>query len=267
MAEVPAVSNEISNEIVGTQTQAPTRTEQDDFAELLENEKHKTLTTPIPSVNLQSLFSVPLGNTAKFDVSASAAPSHTGSDQKLREISDMKRTQRSDQQAKTDKDNINKSAQVQDDRKVQQVKASEQAVQDMSKAIIGELELGPQFTDSIASATKASGSLSALDIDDLVSQINDKIKFLQDNGKIELSMNLKPEGLGSILMSVTSNRGIVSINLYADALTKRTLDDRLPELERALKSANLLVGDLKVLQDGRRRNNQRDNSSDLLYNA
>lgn len=269
MAEVPAVSNGVPdiNEIAGAQTGSPEKTDQDGFAEMLDNEKRKTLSIPVPSFNLQTLFSVPLNSSANFDSGAGVVATRTETGTQGRAVAAQKIPEQASTGVKSDKEHKINPTSAQDDQKVQQNKAADQAMQNISKALIGEMEITPQFFDAIEEAKESSATIGDVDINDLVSQIKDKIKFLQDGGKIELSMTLKPDGMGSILLSVTSNKGIVSINLYADSQTKRTLDDSLPELERALKSANIAVGDLKVTPDGRRRNNARENPADMLYNA
>lgn len=266
MAEVPAVS--VSKDTAETPVASQIKPEQTGFDALLEDEKKKIVASPIPSFNLQSLFNVPLNVSTGINVDNAAASyaAHTSLDPKMRETADQARPERSDTDYKSEKESRTRSDTVQNDQKVQQNKAADQAMQNISRALISDFEITPQFFDAMSAASEGSEAIGTLDMNDLISQIKDKIKFIQDNGKIELSMALKPDGLGSILLSITSNKGIISINIYADALAKRTLDDRLPELEKALKLANLAIGDLKVLPDGRHKNNAQDYLSDLLYN-
>lgn len=105
-----------------------------------------------------------------------------------------------------------------------------------------------------------------MDIDDLVSQIKDKIKFLQDNGKMELTIELKPENLGTVLMSVSSSKGVLTINIFADQAAKSALQENMKELERSFELAHLNVKELNIQLGDGKKNNKGENLADLLYN-
>ncbi len=150
-------------------------------------------------------------------------------------------------------ENAVKAGETSKEAKAEQIKFTANAI---NRTFAGELELSPDFYDSLISAKNKIDALRMIDVDDLIAQIKNKIKFLSENGKIELSIELKPENLGTILMSISSNRGVLSINIFADQAAKQALEENIAELERALKRADLYVEDLRILSDGGNKHNK-----------
>ncbi|MFH1386174.1 MAG: flagellar hook-length control protein FliK [bacterium] len=87
-----------------------------------------------------------------------------------------------------------------------------------------------------------------LDMQSLIDQIAEQVKMVKGKGKTELSMTLKPAELGDILLTLTSNAGAVSIQIQATQETKKLIDAKKEELERALKSAKIELAQLKIME-------------------
>ncbi len=88
--------------------------------------------------------------------------------------------------------------------------------------------------------------LSKLDLQFLIDQIISQVKLVKDKGKVELSLGLKPENLGEILLTLTSRAGMVSIQIQAPEETRKLLEAELKELESALKKAKVNLEDIKI---------------------
>lgn len=198
-------------------------------------------------VNLQSLFNVPASSGAETDKAAgkvgsdlaATMPSQRSSFETNR--SDDKLSIKEQKQEQTAK-----AAETQKESKAEQVKFTANA---MNRMFAGELDLSPDLYDAMINAKNSVDSLRRIDVDDLIAQIKDKIKFLSGNGKIELSIELKPGNMGTILMSISSNKGVLSINIFADQAAKQALEENRAELERSLKRADLYVDDLRILSN------------------
>ena len=85
-----------------------------------------------------------------------------------------------------------------------------------------------------------------LDLQALIDQIVEKVKLVKSKGQAELSLTLKPEDLGEIILLITSRSGIVSIQIQASPETKKLIDSQRAELERALKKANVNFDQIQV---------------------
>jgi 3-dehydroquinate dehydratase len=100
--------------------------------------------------------------------------------------------------------------------------------------------------DSLGAAQKK------IDLSQLIDEIVDQVKAVKENSKSELSLALKSDNLGSILLTISRNEGKISIQIVANAETKQYLDDHLSALQDALKNAHLAVGNLNVSVGNRR---------------
>ncbi len=250
MSQVPLINNET------LKTPEPSNVQRgaDDFSDLLEKEKIKTLFPPVLPPNLQSFFNAPLSPGSGTEKAAGRVESFFAASNDVRRnssepaVSDDAREvkeQRKEQAART--------AEAQKETKAEQARFTANAV---NKIFGGELEISPDLYNAVIGAKNRTASLRSVDVDDLISQIKDRIKFLGENGKIELSIELKPENLGTILMNVSSSRGVLSINIFADQAAKQALEENIAELERSLKQADLYVDDLKIFSDGGRKHNK-----------
>lgn len=77
------------------------------------------------------------------------------------------------------------------------------------------------------------------DLQLLIDQIVEQVKLVKGKERTELSLTLKPEELGEILLVLTSRSGTISIQLQTSSETKKLIDSQKEELERALKKAHV----------------------------
>ena len=246
LSQVPAITNET------LKSPEPSNIQRDDdkFLEIFEKEKSKTILPSMLPINFQSFANTPLfkgsnaGNeVSKIENSAALSGGHrqgpaktSGSPERIN-MKEQKQAKPAD------------AAESAKQAKIDQAKNAENII---NKAFMGELEVSPDLYSALLTSKNNSLSLRSIDVDDLVAQIKNKIKFLIDNGKTELSIELKPENLGTVLMSVSSNKGILSINIYADQAAKQALEENIAELERSLKLADLNIEKLNILYDSGR---------------
>ncbi len=85
-----------------------------------------------------------------------------------------------------------------------------------------------------------------LDLQSLIDQIVEQVKLVKGKEKTELSLTLKPEELGEIILTLTSRSGIVSIQIEASAESKKLIDSRKIELEQGLKKAKVAFDEIKI---------------------
>lgn len=105
------------------------------------------------------------------------------------------------------------------------------------------LEASPLFLQ----AQLAGKLLSKLDLQFLIDQILSQVKLVKEKGKVELTLGLKPENLGEILLTLTSRSGMISIQIQAPEETKKIIEAELAELELALKKAKINLEEIKIL--------------------
>ncbi len=89
--------------------------------------------------------------------------------------------------------------------------------------------------------------LIKLDMQSLIDQILTQVQLIKSKGKTEISLGLKPENLGELLLILTSKSGMISIEIQAQDKARKLIEDDLIELELALKKANVNLADIKVL--------------------
>jgi len=246
LPQVPAITNET------LKSPEPSNVQRDDdkFLEIFEKEKTKTNLPSMLPINFRSFASTPLFTGGRKDNEVNKIEGHAAL------ISD-------DHQGPAKASGSIDGTKIKEQKQEQQVNAAEKAKQAkadqarhaeniINKAFMGELELSPDLYSALITSKNNSLSLRSIDVDDLVAQIKNKIKFLLENGRTELSMELKPENLGTVLMSISSNKGIISINIFADQAAKQALEENIAELERSLKLADINVRNLNILyNDGR----------------
>lgn len=214
------------------------------FIQLYEKEKQKILLNAMLPFFSQAFFSVPLNISFDADdmVNKIERYSSINSDRHPEHVkpvrpSDIREPGKEDgKHAVSSKDTVTQAP-------PQQARPANYAV---NRVFAGELELTPEFYTILINSKNKVSSLGKIDVDDLIAQIKNKIKFLQDNGRVELSMELKPGNMGTMLMSITSNKGVISINIFADQAAKEALEENIGELERSLKLANLNVDKLSI---------------------
>jgi len=250
MSQVLAISSETD---VKAPEQNLSRQSSIDFSQLLEDEKRKALFS-FPLSIFQSFFNVPLEFDKKIGNCACKV------EEKSQLNNDPHQNLGYTDRVSQDKNSTDqipaqaaKAEATSKTSNIEQVKFSTNAV---NKIFAGNIELPPDFYNVLITAKNRIATLRKIDVDDLISQIQNKIKMLKENGKVELTIELKPENLGAIMMNISSNKGVLSINIYADKLAREALEDNIKELERSLKMANLNIGSLYVFPDDKRKNNR-----------
>lgn len=260
MSQVPAITSE--TELNKAPEQNRSRQNDFDFDLMLEKEKQK-ISFPYPFSILQSLFNSSFTFSHDMDESVNKIESKpqvsNDPDQKSSNVG------HADEAPAIKNETINTTLFTDAPAKKVQANNIQFTGNAINRLFVGELELSPEFYNMLISTKNKVASLRNVDIDDLVSQIQDKIRFLKENGKIELSIQLRPDSLGSILMSVSSNKGLISINIYADKIAREALEENLKDLEISLKQVHLNIGSLNVFPDEKRKNN-RGELAELLYN-
>jgi len=262
MSQVDAVSNEtaISQDKNGTKSSGQTS---DVFDRILEEEKRKII-VPLSIPQLQSLTLTPSISETKLDASVNKVrDAHETSNDTKKDVPQAAQTVHRSSDKTEKSEERSSAAQAEKTVKAQEIKAVTNA---SNKIFMGQIELDGEFYGNMKIAKDGISSLKGVDLSDLVSQIQDKIKMMKDNGKLELTIQLKPDDMGSVLLSVTSNKGVLSIMIYADKLARQSLDENLADLEISLKRANLNIGSLSVQADGHKKNNNGEYLSELLYN-
>jgi flagellar hook-length control protein FliK len=109
--------------------------------------------------------------------------------------------------------------------------------------LVPNLEASPQ----LFLAQLQGKLLNKLDLQFLVDQILSQVKIVKEKGKVELTLGLKPENLGEILLTLTSRSGMVSIQIQAPEETRKLIEAELKELELALKRAKVNLAEIKIL--------------------
>ncbi|MBN2057362.1 MAG: flagellar hook-length control protein FliK [Candidatus Saganbacteria bacterium] len=89
--------------------------------------------------------------------------------------------------------------------------------------------------------------LARLDLQALVDEIISQVKLVKGKGQVELSLGLKPRELGDILLTLTSRSGMIAIQIEAPEETRKLLQDRLAELETALKKARVNLSGISLV--------------------
>jgi len=89
--------------------------------------------------------------------------------------------------------------------------------------------------------------LSNFDLQFLVDQIVSQMEVVSQKGSAQLSLGLRPGNLGEILLTLTSQSGMVSIQIQVPEELRKLIESSLLELELALKRANINVSEIKVL--------------------
>ena len=252
MVQVEPIANETAKtpEQNGIQPNA----DAENFLELLEKEKSKAVPPAMLPSMMQGLFDVPASFNSDKSGSTGKVGNYSAASNDVNHNSFQ--TNRSDNSSgiKDQKQGTaSKAADPQKEAKADQIKLTANAI---NKIAAGEMDISPDLFSAAITAKNRIASLREISVDDLIDQIKDKIKFMVQNGTSELSMELKPDDLGTILMSVSSSKGVLSINIYADQAVKQALEEHINELERSLKLANLNLGKLALYASDKKEYNR-----------
>lgn len=88
--------------------------------------------------------------------------------------------------------------------------------------------------------------LSKLDLQYLVDQILAQIRLVKEKGRTELTIGLKPDDLGEIILTLIAKSGMISIRIQAPEETRKQLEALRKELEIALKKSNVNLSEIKI---------------------
>ncbi len=252
MTQVEPIANE--NAKTPDQNGIQPSTDADNFLELLEKEKSKTIPGAMLPSMMQGLFDVPSSFNSETSGSTGKIGNYLPASNDMRQSSPQ--TNRIDNSSgikEQKQESTAKTADTQKEARADQIKFTANAI---SKIAAGEMDITPDLYSAAINAKNRIASLREISVDDLIDQIKDKIKFLVRGGASELSVELKPEDLGTILMSVSSSKGVLTINLFADQAVKQVLEENIAELERSLKLANLNFDKLNLYSDKEQKYNR-----------
>lgn len=87
----------------------------------------------------------------------------------------------------------------------------------------------------------------------IVDELIDKIKLVKEGEKISLSLALKPEHLGEMLMNVSMRNGAIFVSIVANQETRDLIEANKAILEESFKRANINLGNLDVSSGGNSR--------------
>jgi flagellar hook-length control protein FliK len=248
MAQIEPVASETAKtpEQNGIQQNA----DADNFLELLEKEKSKTIPAAMLPSMTQGLFNVPSSFNSDATNSTSKIGNYFATSNDLHQSSSQANRIDNSSGIKEQKQASSaRTAETQKEARTDQIKFTANAI---SKIAAGEMDISPDLYNAAINAKNRIASLRGISVDDLIDQIKDKIKFLVQGGASELSVELKPENLGRIVMSVSSSKGVLTINLFADQAVKQALEEHIAELERSLKMANINFDKLNLLTGEKR---------------
>jgi flagellar hook-length control protein FliK len=121
-------------------------------------------------------------------------------------------------------------------------RASLQELLQQTGWLIPNIQNQPQFL----TAQLDGKLLSKLDLQALVDKIVSQLKLVQDKGKAELTLGLRPENLGEIVLTITSRAGAIAIQIQANQETQKLLSNQLTELEEALRKVKVNLAELTI---------------------
>ena len=252
MTQVEPVNNE--NAKTPEQNGIQVNADADNFLELLEKEKTKTIPAAMLPSMMQGFFDVPSSFSSDANKSAGKIGNYFAASNDVDHNSfQTNRPDNSSSVKEQKQENTSKPAPSQKQAEAEQIKFTASAI---SKIAAGEMDISPDLYSAAIMAKNRIASLRGISVDDLIDQIKDKVKFLIRGGASELSVELKPENLGTIVMSVSSRKGVLSINIFADQAVKQVLEENIAELERSLKLANLNFDKLNLFSSKEREYNR-----------
>jgi flagellar hook-length control protein FliK len=120
-----------------------------------------------------------------------------------------------------------------------------------SKYAVGEMR------SPVGLSNARSLNFGSVDLDLIISELVDKIKMVKEGQKTSLSLSLKPDEAGELLLNFSMKNGVVFISILADERSRHWLESNIGSLEESLKRANVTLGGLSVSSDGRNPANSR----------
>ena len=105
----------------------------------------------------------------------------------------------------------------------------------------------PPALFNFSSAQSIEGK--SLDLGLIIDELIDKIKMVKEGEKVSLSIALKPDQLGEMLLSVSMRNGVIFMSITTSSEMKDLIDANKASLEKQLKEANINLGNLDVSSD------------------
>lgn len=90
----------------------------------------------------------------------------------------------------------------------------------------------------------------SLNLQFLIDEIIEKTTLFKEQGKTKLSLAMQPEGLGDLLLTLTSSGGLVSINIQAQPEAKKLLEGELAGLKKSLKTHRVNFSEIIIEEVG-----------------
>ncbi len=103
------------------------------------------------------------------------------------------------------------------------------------------------------------------DLEMVISDIVDKVKLVKEGRNTTLSLHIRPEGEGDLLLDISMRNGSIFISILADPDSRKWLDMNMAALEESLKRANVNIGGLSVSCGAGQQNDNRNNSSETAF--
>ncbi|MCX5750889.1 MAG: flagellar hook-length control protein FliK [Candidatus Saganbacteria bacterium] len=114
--------------------------------------------------------------------------------------------------------------------------------QDILSRSLGAFNIAPAFMGT----TEKFDFITKVDLQQVIDEITKQATIVKNQKQTELLLGLKPEQLGEMLLKITNQNGMLSIQILANEETKKSLDQSLEQLKNSLADAHLNIGNLSV---------------------
>lgn len=105
------------------------------------------------------------------------------------------------------------------------------------------------------------GQMAEVNKDDVLNQLYDKIKVINNNGTSELHVNLKPEELGEVTIKLVMDKGVMTGRILVEnSHVKSIIESSMSQLKDSIKLQTPNVSDFSV-SVGLRQDNQQYNQN------
>jgi len=202
-------------------------------------EKQKSLSL-IPWASLQNIFnSVPLKFDFQFS-SASLGPDDRGQKRDPEITGRQQAEMKKDSAASASNNTKNDTASVEKLSRTIDQKTFVQNLLANVKPVVGGAVPPAEFSLIFEPKVRRPS------LDLIVSEIVDKVRLVEEGKKVELSVALKPDQLGEMLLNMSMKNGLVSISIVANSEAKEWLEHNIAALKDSLRQANIGLGDVSV---------------------
>ncbi|MCU0640467.1 MAG: flagellar hook-length control protein FliK [Candidatus Margulisbacteria bacterium] len=117
---------------------------------------------------------------------------------------------------------------------------------DLSRRTLQELLVNTQWLvpniqaqPSLFNAALNGELRPSFDLQALIDQLVRQATLVREKGKVQFALTLEPAELGQVVITLTAQAGLVSVDLQAESSTRKLFDARRAELEKALAKANV----------------------------